>query len=137
MAYDPRGIDVTRKLKHDGIVVLSHAKRKDAISIFSLNILLTHDICDRIHDDTRMQDYELACPHASNIKDRLKEIEHLAVQTVSSRMIILDVFHRTYLRLGYYLIMAFSAFDERRAVRAARGGRPFVAASVASASIWA
>ena len=91
MAYDPRGIDVTRKLKDNGIDVLSHAKRKDRISIFSLDILLTHDICDRIHDDTRMRDYELEYPQASDIKDRLREIEHLAVQTISSRMIILDI----------------------------------------------
>jgi hypothetical protein len=91
MAYDPRGIDVTRKLKDDGIDVLSHSKRKDRVHIFSLDVTLTHDVCDRIHDDPRTREYELIFPASSDINGRLKEIENLAVGTVSSRMLIMDV----------------------------------------------
>jgi len=89
--YDPRNIDKPTYLKDTGLDALSHPKRADRIHIFSLDSILTDDIYDRISCDRRLARYLVIKPREQKLKKLLKELDSMAKETVSAKIIILDV----------------------------------------------
>jgi len=71
--------------------LLSHSNRKDRIHIFTLDNVLAADVYERIHYDPRMKSYQLAKPQNQEIKQAVAEIDKMTLDTVSSRLLIIDV----------------------------------------------
>ncbi|MBN1458743.1 MAG: hypothetical protein JXA57_04350 [Armatimonadetes bacterium] len=74
--------------QHD---ILTHPGRRDKIYILTVDPVLAADVCDRIHEDTRLKDCELIRPHATSIRDAVEEIAQTAKDTTTARLLILDV----------------------------------------------
>lgn len=89
-------------LTDDKYDILSHARRRGQIHILTIDPVLALDLCARITSDPRLQRYSLLCPHAATVRSGLEEIERMAQETVSSRLIIFDVRRVTLPRLRKY-----------------------------------
>lgn len=95
--------------------ILSYPERKDQIHILSLDNILATDVYARIHFDPRMKHYQLIRPRkAEEIKDAVVEIESMAAQTVSSRLLIVDVRRATMPKLqGAYNCMSSAEMRQK------------------------
>jgi len=71
--------------------ILSHTKREDKIHILTLDDVLATDVYERIYYDSRMKHYQLVKPQKTNLKDIVAEIDGMARDTASSRLLIIDV----------------------------------------------
>lgn len=71
--------------------MLGRTRRKDRVSIFTLDRALATDIQERISCDPRMRDYTVVRPQSSGTTARIAEIESMARHTVFARLLILDV----------------------------------------------
>ena len=84
--------------------LLSFPNRHKKIHILTLDTVLADDVFERIHYDPRMKRYHLICPFAD-----ISDIHKAARDTVSSKLIILDVrsktlppLQRTYTKVAGY-----------------------------------
>jgi hypothetical protein len=71
--------------------ILSHPSRRNAIHILTLDSILANDVYERIHNDERMKYYQLIKPREMEIHQAVTEIDNMAVDTVLSRLLIIDV----------------------------------------------
>jgi hypothetical protein len=71
--------------------VLSYQQRRPRIHILTLDAVLGEDIYERLQNGVKTRFYELVAPRESQWQSRLEEIESIAGQTTSSRMLIMDV----------------------------------------------
>ena len=71
--------------------ILSHPKRRNRVHILTLDHILAEDIYARIHDHPKMKNIQLIRPSRTDDIDAiLTEIEAMAQDTVSSRLLIFD-----------------------------------------------
>ena len=100
-------------LRDRGDDILSYSDRKERIHILTLDNVLGKDIYERIHSDPRMKHYHLLGPEQISIKKRLAEIENMAKDTVSSRVLVIDVRSKTLplLKQTYNKIIGYNRRD--------------------------
>ncbi len=93
--------------------ILSHSERADWIHILSLDPILTLDVYERIHNDSRMRKYRLHRPRKTGIRDIVEEIESMVRDTVLSRLLIIDVRKEALpkLRNAYNKIVGYNRKD--------------------------
>jgi len=96
--------------------ILSHSKREKKIHILTLDAVLAADVYGRIHHDPRMKRYCLVRPHNTQINDTVAEIDQMARDTVSSKLLILDVRSDTLplLQKAYNKIVGYNRRDLNR-----------------------
>jgi hypothetical protein len=101
---------------NDEFDVLSYQQRKPRIHILTLDQVLCDDIYERLHCDTRTRFYEMITPKQSQWKGRLEEIEAMTAQTISSRLLIMDVRRITLPKLqqAYNKIIGYNRKDLNR-----------------------
>jgi hypothetical protein len=80
-----------RELVDDKQDILSHGGRKDRIYVFSVDPVLVGDVHKRIRGDERLSHYPIKRPRTKTIDDRLDEMQAMAIDTVSARLLIFDV----------------------------------------------
>jgi hypothetical protein len=71
--------------------VLSYQQRKPRIHILTADRVLSDDIYERLQGDKRTRFYELVVAKQDKWESRVEEIEVIAGQTTTSRMLIMDV----------------------------------------------
>ncbi|MCJ7729464.1 MAG: hypothetical protein MUO27_06265 [Sedimentisphaerales bacterium] len=71
--------------------VLSYQQRRPRIHILTLDRVLADDIYERLRYDTKTRFYEQVVPKQTQWQERIDEIEAMAGQTTSSRLLIMDV----------------------------------------------
>lgn len=93
--------------------VLSYQQRRPRIHILTADAVLGKDIYERLQNDTKTRFYELVVPKESQWQSRLEEIEAMAEQTTSSRMLIMDVRKATLSKLhqAYNKIIGYNRKD--------------------------
>lgn len=93
--------------------ILSHPERKARIHILTLDNILATDLYERIHYDARMKFYELIIPQKTQIRETIVEIDNTARDTVTSRLLIIDVRKATLpkLRRAYNKIIGYNRRD--------------------------
>jgi len=103
----------THPLSDPALDILSHKARKKVIHILSLDVILTRDIRERIAAEPRLKGYTVVVPRSRDLKERLAEIEAMAIDTVSSRLLIIDVRRRTLplLQKSYNKVVGYNRKD--------------------------
>jgi len=93
--------------------ILSHPNRQKKIHILTLDTVLADDIYERIHNDPRMEGYRLISPQPV-----VAEIHKAARDTVSSKLLILDVRRETLplLQRAYTKVVGYNRRDLNRFV---------------------
>jgi hypothetical protein len=81
----------TYHLTDDKEDILSHPRRRGQIHVLTIDPVLAADICERIGSDRRLKRYALICPRAASVRSAIEELELMAQETVSSRLLIFDV----------------------------------------------
>ncbi len=71
--------------------ILSHPRRENKIYILTLDDALATDVYERLHNDPRMKNCELIRPQKAAIRQMHAEIEGMAQDTVSAKLLIIDV----------------------------------------------
>ncbi len=96
--------------KHD---ILSHPRRENKIHILTLDSALATDVYERIHHHPGMETYQLIKPQKNKAREILIEIEEMAQDTVSSRLLIMDVRRVTRFKLqsAYNKIVGYNRRD--------------------------
>jgi len=96
--------------------ILSHSGREKKIHILTLDEVLATDVYERIHLDPRMKRYRLAKPHNTEIDDTVAEIDEMARDTTTSKLLILDVRADTLplLQKAYNKIVGYNRRDLNR-----------------------
>jgi hypothetical protein len=79
--------------------MIKHQARQDKIHVLSLDHVLAADICERLGDDARLARVELIVPGQGREGITVQHVADLAKETISSRVIILDVRSQTLARL--------------------------------------
>ncbi len=96
--------------------MLSHPDRKDRICVFSVDPVLATDVHERLssHPDTR--DYEVSGTESGQLSDSISTIERTSRDSVSARVLILDVRSHTLPRLqhAYNKILGYNRWDLNR-----------------------
>ena len=93
--------------------ILSYPRRRNNIHILTLDPILATDVYERIHHDPRMKNYQLIRPQDKGIRDTVIEIDSMARDTVSSRLLIIDVRRATLPKLqrAYNKIVGYNRRD--------------------------
>ncbi len=93
--------------------MLSHPDRRDRIYVFTVDRALAADLRDRISSDPTTRDYELIVPENAPMDDTVAAIEEMAQDTVSAKLLILDVQSHTMpkLRHAYNKIVGYNRRD--------------------------
>lgn len=93
--------------------ILSHPARKDKVHILTLDSTLATDVYERICSDARTKDYRLIMPKAKTIRTAVAEIDGMARDTVSSRLLIIDVRKATLPKLqnAYNKVVGYNRRD--------------------------
>lgn len=86
-------------LKDDKVDILSHPRRRDRIHVLTIDPVLAEDVCERLGTEKRLKRCTVLCPRASDIRSGLEEVEQMAQDTVTSRVLIFDVRRVTLPRL--------------------------------------
>jgi hypothetical protein len=73
-----------------GVDILSYSRRRNNIHILTLDRILADDVYERIRTDPRTEGYTVKRP-TKGIQHGAEEIESMAPDTVSSRLLIIDV----------------------------------------------
>jgi len=96
--------------------VLSYQQRRPRIHILTLDRVLADDIYERLHYDSRTRFYEQVVPKQAQWQERIEEIEAAAEQTISSRLLIMDVRKITLPKLqqAYNKIIGYNRKDLNR-----------------------
>ena len=93
--------------------MLSHPDRKDRICVFSVDPVLATDVHERLssHPDTR--DYEVSGTESGQLSDSISTIERTSRDSVSARVLILDVRSHTLpgLQHAYNKISGYNRWD--------------------------
>ena len=82
--------------KHD---ILSHGGRKNHIYILSVDPVLINDVYKRIRSDERLSRYRIKRPRAKGMAEKVDELQAMAKDTISARLLIFDVRRATLPRL--------------------------------------
>lgn len=103
----------TYHIKDTAQDILSHPGRKDNIHILTLDHILATDVYERIHHDVRMKPYQLIKPREKEIQETVKEIDSMARDTVSSKLLIIDVRRATLPKLqrAYNKVIGYNRRD--------------------------
>jgi hypothetical protein len=103
----------TYHLRDMAIDALSHPGRSNRIHILTLDRILATDVYQRIHHDPRMKHYQLVRPRKTPVRQRVVEIDGMARDTVSARLLIIDVRKATLpmLRKAYNKIVGYNRKD--------------------------
>ena len=98
---------------NDAPDILSYPKRKNIIYIFSLDRILAADIYKRTNNHPKLQNYRLVLPESKQPKDIIAEIDAMAPDTISSKLLIIDVRKDTlpWLRNPYNKIVGYNRKD--------------------------
>jgi hypothetical protein len=93
--------------------ILSHTERRNQIHILTLDHILATDVYARIHYDSRMSNYKLIRPRRVDLDQTVEEIEGMAQETVTSRLLIIDVRRATLPKLqwAYNTIVGYNRKD--------------------------
>ena len=93
--------------------ILSHPARKDNVHILTLDSTLAADVYERIRSDARTKDYQLIRPKEKTIRAAVAEIDGMARDTVSSRLLIIDVRRLTLPKLqnAYNKVVGYNRRD--------------------------
>jgi hypothetical protein len=100
-------------LRDTGIDALSHGGRSNRIYILTLDRILATDVYERIQHDPRMRQYKLVRPRKTPVRESVVEIDSMARDTVSARLLIIDVRKATLpmLRKAYNKIVGYNRKD--------------------------
>jgi hypothetical protein len=79
-----------QNVEDPGVDILSHSRRRNNIHVLTLDRILADDVYERIRSDPRMESYTVKRP-TKGIQYGVEEIESMAPDTVSSRLLIIDV----------------------------------------------
>jgi len=71
--------------------ILSHAKRKNKIYILTLDEVLARDVFERITSDNRLKSFKVIRPGKWRPKEGVEAIETLALSTLTSKLLVIDV----------------------------------------------
>jgi hypothetical protein len=82
--------NIRETVEDDGVDILSYSRRRNNIHILTLDRILSDDVYERIHSDPRTEGYTVKRP-TKGIQHGAEEIEAMAPDTVSSRLLIIDV----------------------------------------------
>jgi hypothetical protein len=82
--------NIRETVEDAGVNILSYRKRRNNIHVLTLDRILADDVYERIHNDPRMEGYTIKKP-TKGIQQGVEEIEAMAPDTVSSRLLIIDV----------------------------------------------
>ncbi len=106
-------MDETFHLEDEKLDILSHSARGNTIHILTLDPALATDVYERIENDPRMKFCQLVKPRETRIKEAIEEIEGMAKDTVSSRLLIIDVRRETLpkLRRAYNAVVGYNRRD--------------------------
>jgi hypothetical protein len=98
-----------------GVDILSYSRRRNNIHVLTLDRILADDIYERIHNDPRMEGYTVKRP-TKGIQQGAEEIEEMAPDTVSSRLLIIDVRKSTLpvLQQAYNKVVGYNRRDLNR-----------------------
>lgn len=93
--------------------ILSHPAKKDNVHILTLDSVLATDVYERIRSDARTKDYRLIMPKEKTIRAAVAEIDGMARDTVSSRLLIIDVRRLTLPKLqnAYNKVVGYNRRD--------------------------
>jgi hypothetical protein len=94
--------------------ILSHPERKDRIYILTLDHVLATDIYSRMFYDKRLKHYQLIRPRQQKEIDKMvEEIDEMSRDTITSRLMIIDVRRATLPRLQriYNAIVGYNRRD--------------------------
>jgi hypothetical protein len=93
--------------------ILSHPGRKNRIHILTLDSILATDVYERIHRHPGMKHYRLIRPKQTQVQETVVEIDSMARQTVSARLLIIDVRKATLpmLQRAYNKIVGYNRRD--------------------------
>lgn len=93
--------------------ILSHQARKPKIHIFSLDPVLANDVYERLENHPKTRFYQLIIPNTLQWKPRIQEIDAMAQDTTSSRLLIIDVRRITLPKLqqAYNKIVGYNRKD--------------------------
>ncbi len=94
--------------------ILSHPERKDRMYILTLDHVLATDIYARIFYDKRLKHCQLIRPRWSDEIDKIvEEIESMAIETVTSKLMIIDIRKATLPKLqrAYNAIVGYNRRD--------------------------
>lgn len=105
--------DRPTELTDPGLDTLSHPHREDKVYILTLDMVLATDIYERIHFDPRMESCEIVRPQTIGIKHTVAEIEAATRDTVTARVLIMDVRNDTasLLKKAYNEIVGYNRRD--------------------------
>lgn len=106
-----------KEVEDKGADILSYKKRKNSIHILTADAILAEDIFQRIHDDFRMDHFDLITPKKGSAKDVSIEINQTAADTIKSRILIIDVRHCTLavMQQAYNKIVGYNRKDLNKA----------------------
>jgi hypothetical protein len=106
-------LDERYQIEDEGVDILSYSARENTIHILTLDPALATDVYERIHHDQRMKFCQLIKPQETKIKEAVEEIEGMAKETVSSRLLIVDVRRASLpkLRRAYNTIVGYNRRD--------------------------
>ncbi|HUT30857.1 MAG TPA: hypothetical protein VMX13_13780 [Sedimentisphaerales bacterium] len=108
--------EITLNPKDAAWDILSHPMRGNRVHILTLDNILAADIYERIHYDPRMKYYELVRPQKAGVKETVIEIDGMALDTVGSKLLILDVRRDTLpmLQRSYNKVVGYNRRDLNR-----------------------
>jgi hypothetical protein len=106
-------LDDRYAIADNGHDILSHTHRGNKIHVLTLDHILATDVCGRIHNDPRMKYYKLIRPRETRVRQAVEEIDGMALDTVYSRLLIIDVRRITLTKLqwAYNKIVGYNRRD--------------------------
>ena len=106
-------MDDTYHLEDTEEDILSHPSRRNIIHVLTLDGILANDVYERIHNDERMKYYQLIKPRKMEIRQAVTEIDNMAIDTVLSRLLIIDVRKATLPKLqrAYNKVVGYNRRD--------------------------
>jgi len=84
-------VEDTYHLTDDKLDILSHPNRRDQVHVLTIDPILGTDVRERFGADDRLNRYAVFGPSARNVPDALEQLEQMAQDTITSRLIIFDV----------------------------------------------
>jgi hypothetical protein len=106
-------LEETYHLTDDRYDILSHRARRASVHVLTLDPVLAGDVCERIGHDPRTKGFRLFVPRQRRIREAVEEIESMAADTVSSRLLVIDVRKATMpkLRRAYNKVVGYNRRD--------------------------
>ena len=89
----------TYHLTDNKLDILTHPNRRDQIHILTVDPILGTDVRERIRADDRFKHCAVIRPDATSVRGALEQVEKMAKDTTTSRLIIFDVRRVTLPRL--------------------------------------